>query len=91
MPIIRMRCARCGLDATCVRSGLGDVTSVNPEMFAQMCELAAAARLRGDPTSPREVGCPYLSASNLSPAELFDEDAAAASAHSIPVPRRLGQ
>jgi hypothetical protein len=65
MPIIRVRCARCGLDATCVRSALGDVTSVNPDMFAALCEAAAAARLQGEPASPREVSCPDLRASSF--------------------------
>ena len=65
MPIIRVRCARCGLDATCVRSALGDVTSVNPDMFAALCEAAAAARLQGEPASPREVSCPHLRGSSF--------------------------
>jgi len=79
MPIIRVQCARCGLDATCVRSGLGDVTSVNADMFATLCEVAAAARLQGEPASPREVSCPHLRSSTfLVAANAEAEDVAAA-------------
>ena len=78
MPIIRVRCVRCGLDATCVRSGLGDVTSVNPDMFAALCEVAAAARLQGEPSSPREVSCPHLRSSTFLVAANAEDEAAVA-------------
>lgn len=82
MPIMRVRCTRCGLDATCVRSGLGDVTSVDPDMFAALCEAAASARLRGELDTPREVACAYLRASTLLvPANADAENDAASTPH----------
>ena len=82
MPIMRVRCTRCGLNATCVRSGLGDVTSVDPDVFAELCEAAAAARVRGEPDTPREVGCAFLRASTLlGPANADAENDAASTPH----------
>lgn len=63
MPIIRIQCSRCGLEAT--RIGYGDraMTSVDPDVWLERCESAAAARERGDPADPLSVNCPYLQAS----------------------------
>jgi hypothetical protein len=63
------------LDATCIRSGLGDVTSVDAEMFAELCEVAASARLKGEPDTPREVACAYRRSSTLlGPADAAGEN-----------------
>lgn len=63
VPIARIKCSRCGLEAT--RIGYADrgMTSVDPEAWLQLCEAAAKARDSGDPADPLSVNCPYLQAS----------------------------
>ena len=61
MPIVRLTCDVCGLEATCVKTGLGGVTSVDPEMFAVTCPIAAAAN-RSELPSSLEHACPHLAA-----------------------------
>lgn len=60
MPIARIKCNRCGLEAT--RIGYADrgMTSVDPDEWLQLCESAAKARDNGDPSDPLSVNCPHL-------------------------------
>lgn len=62
MPIVRIQCSRCGLEAT--RIGYGDraMTSVDADAWAERCVSAAQARESGEPSDPLSVNCPYLQA-----------------------------
>jgi hypothetical protein len=51
----------CGLEATCVKTGLGCVTSVDPDIFARTCPFVAAAN-RGELPPALELACPHLAA-----------------------------
>jgi hypothetical protein len=61
--IVRFKCSRCGLEAT--RIGYGDrgMTSVDPDVWVELCVAAAEARAGGDPGDPLSVNCPFLQAS----------------------------
>jgi hypothetical protein len=63
VPIVRVQCSRCGLEAT--RIGYGDraMTSVDAEVWLERCVAAAAARESGETPDPINVNCPHLQAS----------------------------
>ena len=60
--------------------------SVDPEMFASMCEAAAAVRMRGDVVSALDLRCPNLAALDF----IADNDDAERAALVNRAPRSLG-
>jgi hypothetical protein len=68
MRVFRVRCGRCGLEATRYGEGARSVVSVNTDEQSQLCQMVADARARGEPSDALSVDCRLLNA-----AEVVDE------------------
>lgn len=60
MSICRVKCARCGLEATRIDSAGRGLTSVQADECMSLCAVAADARARGEDCDPLSVDCPHL-------------------------------
>jgi hypothetical protein len=60
MQKLRVRCERCGVEATQIGFGERSVLSVDSDAFADQCTEAVAACARGESTTVLSVRCPYL-------------------------------
>lgn len=65
MRVFRVRCGRCGLQATRYGEGSRSLLSVNSDEHYRLCPLAAAARARGEPSDALSVDCVSLNAATI--------------------------